>query len=181
MNKIKAPAAKRHRNFSKEGKAALHKEETFETALHRKKKGRLGIFRINRSKASWDEIAEVIADCGKMKNHLIVPEHFIRAFDEDIQKASIMAFLLYMEAQLTEKHGEWFIAKYPDITRFTGVSHTKISKFMGSLRDMGILQTERWGVPSMQHYSLDHDVLEELIYERTINYKEPLHGIFDVV
>jgi len=133
----------------------------------------LGMFRVPDHE-SVNSIDKSLSDCAKTSNHIIIPYCLLRAFDEDLYKAAVMSFLLYMEAKLTDEKYKWFVVKYPEVERFTGAKRKRIVQIMKDFREAGVIKTKRRGIPAMPHYNIDHDMLIQLCMERVLNYKDPM-------
>ena len=134
---------------------------------------KLGMFRVV-SHESVESIEKALDECSKNTNHLVLPACLIRAFDDDVYKAAVMSFLLYMEGKLTNRKYKWFMTKYPEVEKFTGAKRKRIIQIMKELREAGIIKTQFRGIPAMQHYRIDRDMLIQLCMERILNYKDPL-------
>lgn len=132
----------------------------------------IGMFKTNNYQ-SVENIVKALNKCSE-GDHLVIPSCLIRAFDGDLCKAGFMSFLLYMEKKLSSPEYPWFIAKYHEIEVFTGIKRKKIINYMKELREDGLVETKIKGIPGMQHYKLDHNLLIQLCSERTINFKDPL-------
>lgn len=156
-----------------------HKEKTPGVKIYNRKAKRLGMLK-SANRTSLEEIHEVIADCQEATYSLCVPSFLIRAFDEDIQKAAVMSFLLYMEYNLSQD-GEMFVVKYPEVTITTGVKRIKLGNIMKSFREYGLIETKQMGVPAYQHYKINKDLLVSLMMERVLGYKDPIDEVCEVV
>lgn len=147
--------------------------QTPQATIHRRGANKLGMFKVGEI-ASKNEIEKAIRDCGKgTDNSLVIHQYLIRAFDENITKAAVVSFLLYMEAHLGDEN-KVFVTKYPEIIKFTGVKRLAVYKIMKELKDEGIVEAWLKGIPPKQHYKVDHEMLKQLIIERIITYKDPL-------
>jgi hypothetical protein len=151
---------------------------SLEQRRHDQVRNQLGMFFVSNHE-TVDSIREALEDCGRTTRHLVIPSCLIRAFDEDLFMAAVMSFLLYMERKLTkaeeyEEDSDWFVVKYPDIERFTGVRRQRIQKVMKDFRALGLIKTKKSGMPAMQHYRVDWDMLIQLCMERVLNYRDPL-------
>lgn len=147
--------------------------QTNQSLEHKRRANKLGMFVVGEA-AGREEIEKAIRDCQhSYKSSLVVHQYLIRAFDENITKASIMSFLLYMEDKLGDQSGT-FVVKYPEITKFTGAKRLTISKVIKDFRRDGLLSTDLRGIPPKQHYLIDHELLKQLIMERMLIYKDPL-------
>lgn len=184
VNKGSTSRKKKKRSYTVTEKVIQRNRDARTEAInvHRRKVNHLGMFRVHNHESA-DTISEALEECSHTKKHLVIPYFLIRAFDEDLYKAGIMSFLLYMEGKLTNKKYKWFVAKYPDVEKYTGAKRKRIVAAMQDFRDSGIIQTKRKGIPAMQHYKIDKDMLIQLCMERVLNYQDPLIelGIAEVV
>jgi hypothetical protein len=158
-----------------------HSTRTGETRIHIQTAKKIGILKV---KNNIRGINAAINDCSKAcGDSLVIHQLLIRGFDEDLQKASIVSFLLHMENKLAGVKGGKFVTKYEEITKATGVQRIKLGNIIKNLKLSGILQVKKEGVPAMPHYRIDHDMLKQLIMERVLNYKDPLleSGIVEIV
>ena len=145
---------------------------TDETIKHELSQGRIGLFKVMED---LKDIEEAIDECAKgTSRSLVVHQFIIRAMDGDLSRSVVLSYLLYLESRLAMAKGEYFVTKYPEVTKATGIQRQKLINIIKDFRLKGIISTSRIGVPAMQHYQVDHDMLKQLMMERILGYKDPL-------
>lgn len=120
-----------------------------------------------------DYIEKAIKWTGSQPNvslHPIVSSTF-----KSSRLACVVSWLLWVEASCTDLTinasgwGEWFCAKYADCETLTGVSRLKMNSIIKKLRMLGIISTQRRGIPAMQHFRIDHSALYTIIMESILS------------
>lgn len=146
-----------------------HYEDTSEfqklLAGTKKQKNKLPLFKMSQY-ITINRIENAIKAIKTSPHGLIVHEYFIKAFG-NLEVSIIFSFLLYMEHNLgvNEYPDSWFCIIYRHVAKYTGVKIKRVPLSIHQLRNAGLLDTKREGIPAKVHYRINHVALMELLYD----------------
>lgn len=124
--------------------------------------------RHNVSSPSIDQIKFVLDWIAESTIGISLHPYLVNGLDRDYKLSLFMSWFLWIENKCaTEpgKKGEWFCVKYDNYRKMISMHSIQIYKYSRKLKDMGIIETEKRGVPSMMHVRIDWDQLITLCIE----------------
>ena len=113
-----------------------------------------------------NRIEKAIKDTKESPCGLIVHEYFLKAFG-NLDVAVVFSFLLYMEHHcgVNEYPDSYFCILYRHAAQYCGINQHRVSRTVSQMKQAGLIDTKRVGVPAKVHYRINKIVMMELLYE----------------